>query len=113
MTSAEAGKNQVFKVLCGVSAGSEADIIREEIIYATTENGGNAMAEAYVCGACGVTMKNPYEVKMREFYVGVRYDFHSYEVNVRTPKQKVHLCDECYLALRAIAARIRRKDDGK
>lgn len=71
------------------------------------------MAKAYVCDACNVTMVNPYEAKMREFYVGVGYDYHAYEINVKTAKQTVHLCDECYLALREIAARIRRKDDAK
>ncbi len=70
------------------------------------------MAKAYVCDACGVTMANPYEEKMREFYVGVGYDYHAYKVNVKTAKQKVHLCDECYHALYKIADRERRYNDG-
>ena len=33
------------------------------------------MAKAYVCDACGVTMTDPYEAKMREFYVGTDFDY--------------------------------------
>lgn len=62
------------------------------------------MAKAYVCDACGTTMTNPYEAKMRQFYVGVEFDYGmAFPCNVKTRKSKVHLCDECYHALKTIA----------
>ena len=62
------------------------------------------MAKAYVCDACGATMANPYEANMREFYVGITYGYGmAHTRNVRTPKRKVHLCDDCYHALHEIA----------
>lgn len=64
------------------------------------------MAKAYVCDACGITMTDPYEAKMREFYVGVEFDYgHAFPCNVKTCKHKVHLCDECYHALHELAER--------
>ena len=64
------------------------------------------MAKAYVCDACGQTMTDPYEAKMREFYVGVGFDYNmTFPLNVKTPKQKVHLCDGCYHSLKTIAER--------
>lgn len=72
------------------------------------------MAKAYVCDACGITMTNPYEAKMREFYVGVEFDCgHAFPCNVKTCKSKVHLCDDCYHALHEIAAEKRRADNGQ
>ena len=69
------------------------------------------MAKVYVCDACGVTMKDPYEVKMREFFVGMEFDYgQAFPCNVKTCKQKVHLCDNCYHALREIAEQKRRAD---
>lgn len=62
------------------------------------------MAKAYVCDACGITMKDPYEAKMRQFYVGVELDYGvAFPLNVKTIKQKVHLCADCYHALHEIA----------
>ena len=71
------------------------------------------MAKAYVCDACGMTMTNPYEAKMRQFYVGVEFDYGTtFPCNVKTRKSKVHLCDECYRALKTIAES-RMEADGK
>ena len=56
--------------------------------------------KAYVCDACGKTMKDPYEAKMREFYVGMTIDYgHAFPCKVKTCKAKVHLCEDCYRAL--------------
>lgn len=71
------------------------------------------MAKAYVCDACGVAMADPYEAKMREFYVGVKFDYgHAFPCNVKTPKCKIHLCDDCYRGLHDVAARKRGADNG-
>lgn len=64
------------------------------------------MAKAYVCDACGETMKDPYEANMREFFVGTEADFGMiFPCNVKTFKHKVHLCDGCYHSLKTIAER--------
>ena len=66
------------------------------------------MSKAYICDACGLTITNPHDVKMREFYVGMDFDFELglvFPRNIKTCKSKVHLCDECFHALREIAER--------
>lgn len=56
--------------------------------------------KAYVCDACGETMKDPYEAKMRMFYIGVEFDYgYAFRRNAKTRKTKVHLCGDCYGAL--------------
>lgn len=69
------------------------------------------MAKAYVCDACGVTMKDPFEANMREFYVGVDFDFAcAFPVNVRA-KKTVHLCVDCFHGLREVAFKGRQGSD--
>ena len=59
---------------------------------------------AYVCDACGVTMTDPYNARMREFYIGWTENLTGFESRrVKTFKQTVHLCDDCYHALHEIA----------
>lgn len=61
------------------------------------------MAKAYVCDACGITMTDPYEAKMKEFYVAGVPDYGTIVPSDTKIKKKVHLCDECYHALHEIA----------
>lgn len=61
------------------------------------------MAKAYVCDACGRTMQNPHEAKMKKFYMGTTYEFGGAFFCPVSQKTKVHLCDDCYHALREIA----------
>ena len=72
------------------------------------------MAEAYVCDACGITITDPYNVKMKEFYIGWTSDsvvgLFSFKDKRRT---KVHLCDDCYHALCEIAEKKKEKEDGR
>lgn len=61
------------------------------------------MAKAYVCDACGLTIKDPYRVKMKEFYVGMDICL---DIALPRPSKRrvqVELCDECYHALHEIA----------
>ena len=59
--------------------------------------------KAFVCDACGMAITNPYEVKMREFYVRCEFELSGvFPCNVRTFKHKIHLCDDCYHALHEI-----------
>ena len=65
------------------------------------------MAKAYACDACGTTMTDPYEAKMREFYVGAEFECGmAFPCNVKTFKSKVHLCGKCYHALKTIARKV-------
>ena len=72
------------------------------------------MANAYVCDACGITITNPHEAKMKEFYVGCSYENLCVFPSFDKRKIKVHLCDDCYHALHEIAEKTnRRAEDGK
>lgn len=71
------------------------------------------MAKAYVCDACEITIIDPYEVKMKEFYVGCTYEFGSVFPCNATRRTRVHLCDDCYQALCEIAEKKNRSaEDG-
>ena len=72
------------------------------------------MAKAYVCDACGITISNPYEVKMKEFYVGCSFEYHNVFPSFDKRRINVHLCDDCYHALCEIAENKRgMAEDGK
>lgn len=60
---------------------------------------------AYVCDVCEKVIENPYEVKMKVFYIGGEIDFEFMEMfyTPKRRKQKVHLCDSCFNTLREIA----------
>lgn len=68
------------------------------------------MSYVWMCDACGSVTSNPYEVKMKEFYVGCSFvDFGvGFPINERR-KTKVHLCDECYKSLKLIARKLEDK----
>ena len=61
------------------------------------------MGKAYVCDACGRTIQNPHEARMKEFYIGATFEFGGVSFLPVTNKTKVHLCNDCYHALREIA----------
>lgn len=61
------------------------------------------MAKCYVCDACGITIEDPYEAKMKEFYIGCDFEIYGVFPAPRRVKKKVHLCDECYHSLHEIA----------
>lgn len=67
------------------------------------------MAKAYVCDACGITITDPYDVKMKEFYVGCSFESFGVLPSYSKRRINVHLCDDCYHALCEIATR---KKDG-
>lgn len=59
--------------------------------------------QIYICDSCGMVIDDPYKVKMKEFYVGYDFDYGmTFPVNSHR-KKKVHLCDECYHALKKFA----------
>jgi uncharacterized protein YlaI len=65
------------------------------------------MAKAYVCDACGITITNPHDARMKEFYVGCEYVLGAYFPSFDTRKIKVHLCDDCFHALCEIATKVK------
>lgn len=70
------------------------------------------MAEVYKCDACSVMIDRPYDVQMKEFYIGCSFESYGVvPVNSRR-KVKVHLCDECFKGLKMIARNLRRAEDG-
>lgn len=59
----------------------------------------------YQCDSCYKIIKNPYIVKMKEFYIGIDTE---YFTRIKTPieckrKIKIQLCDDCYKGLNLIA----------
>lgn len=70
------------------------------------------MADAYICDACGVTMTDPYEAKMKEFYIGCSYEWYDVFPVYSKRKVKVQLCHECYEGLHLIATKVKEKDNG-
>lgn len=61
------------------------------------------MSKEYVCDSCNGIIKNPHDVKMKEFYIGCSFDFGRVLPSLDTRKVKIHLCDKCFLGLRKIA----------
>lgn len=60
------------------------------------------MSKVYKCDSCDLVIENPYEEKMKEFYVDV-----GYECGIAVPlnsvrKVKVHLCNKCFHGLKEI-----------
>ena len=59
--------------------------------------------KAYVCDACKKTIKNPHDVKMKEYYFKpVTGRLKTLYLNA-TRKVKRHICDVCYSGLQKIA----------
>lgn len=66
----------------------------------------------YQCDSCKKVITNPYEAKMKEFYVGTYFDNGmSFPVKSKQ-KTKVHLCDDCCKGLRLIAEKMERENNG-
>lgn len=62
------------------------------------------MAQVYQCDACGEVMKNPYDAKMKEFYVGCTFDLDRVWPTNWTRVKRIHLCEDCYHGLKKLAA---------
>ena len=59
--------------------------------------------QTYKCDNCGNTIMNPYEQKMKEFYVGCEFDECGVFPIFSKRKVKVDLCEDCYKGLHHIA----------
>lgn len=57
------------------------------------------MSKVYKCDCCERIIEDPFETKMKEFYIGCEFDMSgAWPVNC-TKKTRVHLCDDCYKGL--------------
>lgn len=57
----------------------------------------------FVCDACDKVIDEPYEMKMKEFYVGCSFEYFGVLPNPSKRKIVVHLCDDCFHGLSLIA----------
>lgn len=58
--------------------------------------------KVYECDACKKIIQDPYEVKMKEFYVGCSFETCSVLPSNYIRKVKIHLCDDCFNGLNKI-----------
>ena len=59
--------------------------------------------KAYICDICGIDITDPHSVKMKEFCFTVdNCDIHQVPTK-DTVKVKIHLCNNCFEKLKAIA----------
>lgn len=66
--------------------------------------------KVYQCDGCGKTITNPYEEKMKEFYVGCHFDYGGVFPENSKRKVKIHLCDDCFKSLYSIAEKKAKAD---
>lgn len=59
--------------------------------------------KVYECDSCKKIIQNPYEVNMKEFYVGCSFEIWGVFPSNDKRKVKIHLCDDCFNGLNKIA----------
>lgn len=68
------------------------------------------MSKVYKCDSCGRMIDDPYEERVREFYIGL--DYHSIsDPSVR--EFNMHLCKRCYRGLSEIKIRLSKEMEVK
>lgn len=65
------------------------------------------MSKVYKCDSCGSMIENPYTAKMKEFYLGCKFDFGKCFPEESKIKVKIHLCEKCYKGLCTIANNVK------
>ena len=61
------------------------------------------MSKVYKCDSCERLIENPYKAKMKEFYLGCKFDFGMCFPEESKRKVKIHLCEDCFKGLYHIA----------
>lgn len=51
--------------------------------------------KAYICDICKKVIENPFYSRMREYYIDI-----SDSPEYRSPKQTVHMCGDCFEAIK-------------
>ena len=59
--------------------------------------------QVYKCDSCGITIENPHEERMKEFYISVSCDSIFVIPHNDKRRGKIHLCDDCFRGLHKIA----------
>ena len=59
--------------------------------------------KVYECDCCKKVIQNPYELKMKEFYVGCSFEPWGVFPSNDKRKVKINLCDDCFKGLNKIA----------
>ena len=68
------------------------------------------MSNVYKCDSCGRTIEDPYTEKMKEFYMGAKFDFGMSFPEESKRKVKIHLCEKCYKGLCTIANNVKERE---
>ena len=71
------------------------------------------MSKVYKCDSCERLIEVPYEVKMKEFYIGVKFDLGMVFPEDSKQKVKIHLCHDCYKGLCKIAEKVRGEQNAR
>ena len=66
----------------------------------------------YQCDGCKKVIADPYEVKMKEFYVGCEFVLGAAFPTSEKRKTKIDLCEDCFRGLHLIAEKKRGADLG-
>lgn len=61
------------------------------------------LVQTYKCDSCGKIISQPYEEKMKEFYVGCEFDECGIFPIFSKRKVEIQLCEDCYKGLHLIA----------
>lgn len=61
------------------------------------------MAQKYICDSCGKVIDDPYDVRMREFFIDAEYDLSQWWYRPVKHKCRIHLCDGCFKGLNKLA----------
>lgn len=54
------------------------------------------MSKRYICDVCYKVINNPFELKMKEFYIGMTIDEYGCLPCNAKQRTKIHMCDDCY-----------------
>ncbi len=65
--------------------------------------------KVYQCDSCEKVIKEPYDSKMKEFYVGCEFTLGVALPTFEKRKVKIHLCEDCYRGLHLIAEKKRKE----
>ncbi len=65
------------------------------------------MSKVYKCDSCNKMIAEPYEKKMKEFYLGTEYEEYGMFPVPSKRKVKIHLCDDCFKGLKEIGKRVK------
>lgn len=66
--------------------------------------------KTYICDSCERVISDPFEMKMKEFYVRCSFEVNGVLYCNSKRKVKIHLCGDCYKGLHLIAEKVSNND---